>query len=79
VAIGICAGCFFFYTWLLNPITTEHAKVFEYITAALPVVAVAAVAYYLIMRLVTIPVFNKGYYPAGERVRVEEAVPSAEM
>lgn len=79
VAIGVCAGCFFFYIWLLNPITTEHNKAFEYITATLPTALLAGVVYYVVMRLVTIPVFNKGSYPAGRTVRAEEAVTSVEM
>ena len=80
VAIAVCAGCFFFYIWLLNPITTEFNTPFQYITASLPTIALAAVAYYGLMRLVVIPIFNKGGYPAGRAVqRVEEAVPSVEM
>ena len=80
VAIGVCAGCFFFYVWLLNPITTESNSPFQYITATLPTIALAALAYYVLMRFIAIPVFNKGSYPAGRVVpRLEEAVPSVEM
>ncbi len=79
VAIGVCAGCFFFYLWLLNPITTEHAKAFEYMTATLPMVVVAAVAYYGLMRFIVIPVYGKGAYPIRRAAAEQQAAEALEV
>ena len=62
--VAVAAGGFTYY-WLLNPLTFESASLFRYTTASLPAFLVAAVAYYLLTRLVVIPAGKGGY----ERVR----------
>jgi nucleobase:cation symporter-1, NCS1 family len=71
VALGVCGGAFAFYLWLLNPISTDHKTLFEYVTASLPTIVLSAVGYYTIMRFVVIPLTNRGSYEAPKLMRAE--------
>lgn len=66
IAVAVSAAALWFDLWMYDPITLETKDAFRYLGVSIPTVALAAVVYYVGMRLIAIPL-GKGGYEAFEQ------------
>jgi purine-cytosine permease-like protein len=64
VAVATVVFGILFYNWLYNPFTTEHKKLFEWVSASLPTFFVCGVVYWLAMQALVRS--GRGAYPAAD-------------
>jgi NCS1 family nucleobase:cation symporter-1 len=67
VAVVVTAASVWFYLWMYNPITLETQLIFALLGAGLPTALLSAFAYYLLSKLITVPL-GKGGYPTRSEV-----------
>lgn len=61
VAFISCVIGFFAYIYLLDPITYESAAIFKYTSASIPVMLISGFSYYLLTKIIVIPMKKGGY------------------
>lgn len=82
VAVAVTAASVGFYLWMYDPITLETQPVFRLLGAGLPTALLSGLAYYVLSKLITIPL-GKGGYPdtseAGAAVQTTDKAALQEL
>lgn len=67
-AVVALVGAYFLDTWLMDPVSLEYHGPFKYIGASLPTAIAAGAAYYIMVRLIVVPLGKGGYSRAAQTV-----------